>query len=192
MPPDIFERDRPGDLVYENLGAVAALGVHAINGGVADEPKRAAVPPEGVDAGTASVLPDPADQKAFVNKYFRELIGVSAGNQDGAIRVNQVSINVREDIGLAHGRNPFSVSISEHQHQIPPRNCKSRTMRLLWRYNSKYSIINQIAEVAQLVEQCFRKAKVVGSTPTFGSIEQNNPGVSSTQCIDTKGDKKEN
>ena len=25
------------------------------------------------------------------------------------------------------------------------------------------------AEVAQLVEQCFRKAEVVGSNPTFGS-----------------------
>ena len=27
----------------------------------------------------------------------------------------------------------------------------------------------EYAEVAQLVEQCFRKAKVVGSIPTFGS-----------------------
>lgn len=34
-----------------------------------------------------------------------------------------------------------------------------------------FAIIIINAEVAQLVEQCFRKAEVVGSIPTFGSIK---------------------
>ena len=31
--------------------------------------------------------------------------------------------------------------------------------------------LHQFAGVAQLAEQCFRKAKVVGSSPTIGSIQ---------------------